>query len=282
METFLAPAKLNLYLKVVGKRDDGYHFIESIMQTVSLFDVIEMELINKDNILITCDDENIPCDKSNIAYKCAFELFKYVGIKRGVKINIKKNIPHGAGLGGGSSDGAAVIYGLNKMLSLNLSLNEMMEIGGKVGADIPFMLFGGTAKVTGIGENINRVSSISNCFFIIIKPEAFISTKEAYKRIDEKALNENNNFSNILTSIENKNVLEMAKFLENDFELVAPKVIFEVKEELKNKGAINSLMTGSGSAVFGIFKDEEKAIKAKEELELLYDKVYLARCIEEW
>jgi len=281
-ETFLAPAKLNLYLKVVGKRDDGYHLIESVMQSVSLFDSIDIELVEGEDSIISCDDVNIPCDQSNIAYKCADEVFKYIGFRKGIIIDIKKNIPYGAGLGGGSADGAAVICGLNRVLSLNLSLEEMCKIGEKVGADIPFMILGGTAKVTGIGENIEKISDIKDCFFIIIKPDVSISTKEAYKKIDDKVLDKNDNFDNILKSIESQNLVQISKYIENDFEMVAPNIIFEIKNNLKDKGALNSLMTGSGSAVFGIFENEYKAIFAKNELELIYDKVYLVRSVDKW
>lgn len=282
MGTFLAPAKLNLYLKVVGKRADGYHFIESVMQTIDLFDILDIELIDKEDILITCNEEDIPCDNRNIAYKCAYELFNYLGIKKGVKIDIKKNIPYGAGLGGGSSDGATVIVALNKMLSLNLSLEELIKIGGKVGADIPFLILGGTAKVRGIGEVVERVLSVKNCFFVIVKPPAYVSTKEAYEKIDKELINRRSNFNNILKSIENKDILKMSNYLENDFEIIAPKIIDEVKRKLSDTGAINSLMTGSGPAVFGLFRDEDMALNAKSELKKVYDKVYFARCIDRW
>lgn len=275
-----APAKINLFLQTTGKRDDGYHLIESIMQTVDLCDEISMELTNGEKVELSCNDSSIPVDEKNIVIKIANKLMEYKGIKRGVKIHIEKNIPSCAGMGGGSADGATALVGLNKLLSLNLSKEELNSIAVSVGADIPFLVDGGTAITKGIGEKITKIKDLENCYFVIVKPDISIDTKTAYKEIDEKGEMKKADINSIITAINKNSINEIGKFLYNEFELVAPSEIKVIKEELRKNGALNSLMTGSGSAVFGIFDDYYTAILAKENLEEKYDKVFLTKPIK--
>lgn len=275
-----APAKLNLFLQITGKREDGYHLIESIMQTVSLFDEISIELLEKNEVILTCSDADIPIDERNIVYKITKRLKEYTGRDFGCKIHIEKNIPTGAGMGGGSSDGASVLLALNKLLNLKLSYFELTKIGESVGADIPFLIRGGTAMVLGIGEKIKNIKSFENCYFLIVKPEISIDTKKAYAKLDFVEKNVCHNISDICEAINNNSVNEICKNLYNVFEEIVPQEIYDIKSELIECGAINSLMTGSGSAVFGMFNDAYKVEAAKKVLRKKYNKVFIASPVE--
>ena len=275
-----APAKLNLFLNITGKREDGYHLIESIMQTIDLCDEVSIQLANGNEICVTSNEQGIPLDEGNIVSKIARKVAEYKKIEFGCKIHIEKNIPTGAGMGGGSSDGAITLIGLNKLLSLNLSHKELLKIAESVGADIPFLLSGGTAKVLGIGEKVESISPLYNCYFVIVKPDVSIDTKKAYKMLDEVEIKETKNVEDIILAIKNNSVEDVGKNLYNCFELIAPKEINEIKTMLNRCGAINSLMTGSGSAVFGVFPDFDSAELARKALNKIYDKVFIARPVE--
>jgi len=270
-----APAKINLYLDIVGIREDGYHLINSIMQAVDLYDKITVTENETNIINITCDNLNIPCDETNIVYKATKKIFEKKNIQTGVSIDIQKLIPVETGMGGGSADGAATIIGLNKLFKLNLTKEEMIEIGKAVGADVPFMIFGGTSFVEGIGEKITSINNIKNGYFLVIKPNENISTKVAYQKIDEKGLMNISDKKYILEAIKKQNIIDIAKYMTNIFELVTPEEILKIKEQLKESGAINSLMTGSGSAVFGIFDDKIKLEKAYSELSKQYKQIFI-------
>lgn len=271
-----APAKLNLFLQVTGKRDDGYHLIESIMQTVDLCDKIFIETSCEQGISLTCSDKGIPNDERNIAMKVARKIVELGKVQCGIKIHIEKNIPSGAGMGGGSSDGAAVLVGLNKILNLGFSYSELVDIGTEVGADIPFLIRGGTSIVTGIGEAIQDISPIGDCYFVIVKPEISIETRKAYEAIDRFNV-PNKDIGEISLHIRNNDIYSIAKCLYNEFEIVAPMEVEEIKSLLIKTGAVNSLMTGSGSAVFGIYSDCDKANLAARELLENYDSVFIAK-----
>lgn len=275
-----APAKLNLFLNTTGKREDGYHFIESVMQTIDLCDEVSIQLTDGNEICVTSNDQGIPLDEGNIVSKIARKVAEYKNIEFGCKIHIEKNIPTGAGMGGGSSDGAITLIGLNKLLSLDLSHKELLKIAESVGADIPFLLSGGTAKVFGIGEDVNSISPLCNCYFVIVKPDVSIDTKNAYKMLDEAKIKTSKNMEDIILAINNNSIKDVGKNLYNCFEEVAPKEINEIKIMLNRCGAINSLMTGSGSAVFGLFSDFDSAELTRKALNKIYDKVFIARPVE--
>jgi 4-diphosphocytidyl-2-C-methyl-D-erythritol kinase len=272
-----APAKLNLFLNIVGKRDDGYHLLESIMQTIDLFDIVTVEEREDRDICISCDNKLVPCDEKNIAYKIAQKVFEYKGIFQGLNIDIKKRIPVEAGMGGGSADGAATLVGLNSLFNLELSYEEMIKIGGTIGADIPFATFGGTALTEGIGEKVTRINDISECYFLIVKPKESINTKEAFKKIDEKNIGINQDIKHILSGAEEKNNIKIAENMANIFEGIAAEGILNLKKEIKASGAVNSIMTGSGSAVFGLFEDEKMAEESARKFRNIYEEVFVCR-----
>ncbi|MCI1270008.1 MAG: 4-(cytidine 5'-diphospho)-2-C-methyl-D-erythritol kinase [Ruminococcus sp.] len=253
-------AKINLSLDVVGKLENGYHLIESVFQTIGIYDTIEIKLNDRDVIELSCSESEIPCDKRNIAYKAA-ELFREeCNIRFGCKISIDKKIPSQAGMGGGSSDGAAVLYGLNKMLETNYPIEKMIAIGKKLGADVPFFLIGGTAYVEGIGEKIKSMPSYSGRIIVAAKGKEGVSTAEAYAKIDSLKAPFHPQTKKLTEAIKNGGN-EAYLYFGNIFEsAVSLQSVNHIKSVMMLNGADNSIMTGSGSAVFGIFNDISKAI----------------------
>jgi 4-diphosphocytidyl-2-C-methyl-D-erythritol kinase len=248
-----------------------------VMQAVSLYDFITVETTDSNDIEIFCDYEGVPCDERNIAYKACKEFFNYTKTEpTGVKITIDKNIPTQAGLAGGSADGAAVIVGLNKLFSTHLKESEMCEIGGKIGADVPFCIVGGTKLASGTGTKLNNMTSIPRCNILICKPELSISTAEAYARIDSMNLTHPEYTAEMVKAIYARDIWMMTSTLYNDFEFALD--LDEIKSikkiMLKNK-ALGSAMSGSGSAVFGIFNSSRKAEKCLKVLKETYDKVFI-------
>lgn len=258
-----ANAKINLGLDIVGTRNDGYHLLKTVMQSVSLYDIITLE--KSDKISVKCSDETLPCDEQNLAFKAAKKFFEETKIVGGVKISIEKNIPSQAGLGGGSADAAGTIFALNKLYNTDLSDERLCEIGEKVGSDVPFCIVGGTKLCEGIGEKLTSLKPVSDMKIVISKGSDGISTIEAYKTYDKlqgikhpdidmlvNAINNGEKFSSLCG-----NVLELTAFLAT---------VDEIKETMIELGAENSVMTGSGSAVFGIFDNEKLAEKCCENL----------------
>ena len=277
--TYNAYAKINLILDVTGVKKNGYHTIFSVMQSIGLKDVITVEKTKGEKITISCTDETVPTDSKNIVYKCAVKFFEYFEIKKntGIHIHIEKNIPHEAGLGGGSADGAAVLVALNEIFKTDASKRTLMFIGGKVGADIPFCVVGGTALCQDIGTVVAPLPHIDECSIIIVKPESGSSTVKAYDAIDEMGENlkhtKNNDMLECLLEQDFKGAL---KYCDNVFEqVIEVPDRADIKHTLRTCNALASCMSGSGSAVYGIFASEEDAKKAKKELEKKYNKVYL-------
>ena len=240
-----APSKINLMLDVTGKRDDGY-----------------LTSNNSSKITVECDNVNIPTDSRNIAYKAAEKFFEYAEFSSGVHIKIIKKIPSEAGLGGGSADAAAVLVGLNRLYDAGLTQKELCDIGVKTGADVPFCIVGGTKLCCGIGEEMSDITPLENCNIVITKGSEGISTKEAFTEIDKKGFGEtvfNKEYDGTV-----KSVLQIGK---NIFEEVTDNhdIIF-LKKQLYDSGAAYSAMSGSGSAVFGLFYEAEKAEKCMHSL----------------
>lgn len=261
-----AYAKINLYLDVTGNRSDGYHCIKSVMQSISLYDTVTVSKNNSDNIRITCSDKNIPCDEANTAFKAAQAFFRETKDYFGVDIDIVKRIPSQAGLGGGSSDGAVVLTALNQISHTGFSIQELCEIGAKAGADIPFCIMGGTALCEGIGEILTPLRPLPDCYIVIAKGTAGISTKEAYNKID-LLTNKDNSDMPILSIYNNSDIAEICSVCYNIFEMVSDvSEINTIKEIMYRYGALVSCMSGSGSAVFGIFTDNAYALKCTEYL----------------
>lgn len=261
-----AKAKINLYLDVTGKRADGYHLLETVMHTISLCDTVTLTKTARNGIEISCSDPLIPCNEKNIAYKCAAAFFDKTGISsRGVSIDIIKRIPSQAGMGGGSVDGAAVLIGLDRLFETGLSEGELISIGARIGADIPFCIKGGCGYCTGIGEIIEPLPAI--CGYVLIgKGKAGISTAEAFGKID--SLGSGIGISEIKQIFGNVSSLtDIAPFCRNIFDDVTSlEEVTNIKRIMTENGAVCSAMTGSGSAVFGLFESENVAFKAQEVL----------------
>lgn len=261
-----AKAKINLYLDVMGKRADGYHLLETVMHTVSLCDTVTLTKTGRSGIEISCSDPLIPCNEKNIAYKCAAAFFDKTGISSGgVSIDIIKRIPSQAGMGGGSADGAAVLTGLDRLFETGLSEGELISIGARIGADIPFCIKGGCGYCTGIGEIIEPLPAI--CGYVLIgKGQAGISTGEAFGKID--SLGSGIGISGIKQIFGNVSSLtDIAPFCRNIFDDVTSlEEVTNIKRIMTENGAVCSAMTGSGSAVFGLFESENVAVKAQKVL----------------
>lgn len=253
-----AAAKINLALDVTGKLDNGYHTLESVFQSVGLYDEVTVELA--DEISVSCDvpeefaqSDEIPCDEHNIAYKAAKRFFENAGISGGCRIHIKKGIPSQAGMGGGSADAAAVLYCLSKLTGKDITAPE------KIGADVPFMLAGGTAYVEGIGEKITSIADYSGRILVIGKGKEGVSTAEAYGNIDALPSPVHPETSKLTDAI-NSAPNEAYKYFGNLFEqAVQLEEVDSIESIMLNKGALRAVMTGSGSAVFGLFESREEA-----------------------
>ncbi len=274
--TLAAKAKINLYLDVTGKRADGYHLLETVMHTVSLSDTVTVTETDKSGIEISCSDPLIPCNEKNIAYKCAAAFFEKAGIRdRGVSIHIEKNIPSQAGMGGGSADGAAVLKSMNILFKAGLSETELISIGADIGADIPFCIKGGCGYCTGIGEIIEPLPLIQ-ASVLIGKGKTGISTAEAFGKIDK--LDRSIGITNIRQKFGGSpSVRDIAPYCRNIFDDVTSlDEVSAIKKIMTDNGAVCSAMTGSGSAVFGLFDLSASAEKAQEVLK--QNDYYTALC----
>lgn len=259
-----SPGKVNFRLDVVKKRSDGYHDLRMLNAAVSIYDEMEIEMIER-GIQVDCeDDPNVPSGEANIVYRATKEIMAYSNKNVGIKINIKKRIPSGAGMGGGSSNAAQVLLTLNQILRINLSKEKLIKIGLRFGADIPFFLYGSPAIATGIGENLTKVKKMPKVPLVIVSPNVVVATKSVYERYSV-----GNGAGNSVEEMEipkeftSKKVL--VKYMKNDLESVTGKqypIVNEIKDLLMKHGALAAQMTGSGPTVFGVFSDKETADKA--------------------
>lgn len=257
-----ALAKINLGLDVIRRREDGYHEVKMIMQTIRLYDRIVMRKRRESKIQVKTNLFYLPENENNLVYKAAKLLIEEFKIQQGVQIDLQKFIPVAAGMAGGSSDAAAVLYGMNRMFHLGLSLEELMERGVKIGADVPYCLMRGTALAEGIGEQLTKLSPVPQCKILIAKPAISVSTKFVYEnlKLDENTVHPDIDL--LIQDIETKNLADMAAHMGNVLESVTiPNypVIAQIKEQMIKDGALNAMMSGSGPTVFGIFDDKEKA-----------------------
>jgi len=260
-----SPAKINLFLHITGKRPDGYHNLLSLICCINLYDTLYINL-GADKTSITCTHPEVPLDKTNIAIKAASTFLKAINIDEAVKIHIKKQIPVGAGLGGGSSNAAAVLLALNHYYDYHFSMDELISMGLSLGADVPFLIFRKPAIVSGIGEKLEPFYGLSNRQLLLIYPSLSISTAEVFKKYDLR-LTKTKNKIKINSFVKNESEIE--SLLWNDLEKVTASEyseIYDVKKALLSQGAQGVLMTGSGSAVFGLFSDSIKAKKAHDAL----------------
>ncbi len=277
-----ARAKINLGLDVVRRREDGYHEVRMVMQMLRLYDQINIEKTSEPGITVKSNLSFLPTDERNIAYKAAKVMIEQFQLEQGVQIRIEKHIPVAAGMAGGSTDCAAVLYGMNKLFGLRLSQKKLREIGVKLGADVPYCLMRQTALSEGIGEILTPVSALPDCPVLIAKPAISVSTRYVYEhlKLDEKTVHPD--IDGIVKALEDKDLYGVTDRLGNVLETVTiPEhpVIADIKKQMMDSGAVNALMSGSGPTVFGIFDDEEKAAKAYEEMKAsgLARQIYLTR-----
>ncbi len=254
-----APAKINLTLDVTGRRADGYHTLDTVMQSISLCDTVEMFRSSSGAVTVDCTDKSVPYGESaekNIAFKAAMAFYGFIDISGiGLHISIEKRIPSQAGLGGGSADGAAVISGMNKLYGTKLSGGQLCSIGAKVGADVPFCIAGGTKICRGIGDIMSPAPSLEDCFIVIAKGGSGISTGKAYEKIDRLELPEKMN-----SLIYDGTLSSLKKTTGNIFEAVTEnKDVSNIKNIFAYSGAEYFAMSGSGSAVFGLFRRQKEA-----------------------
>ncbi len=264
-----ALAKINLGLDVLGRREDGYHDVRMVMQSVYLYDNVKLEYKAEPGIELSSNLYYLPVDSGNIAYKAAQMLMDEFQIPGGVRITLEKHIPVAAGMAGGSSNAAAVLFGMNRLFDLRLSRQELMERGVKLGADVPYCVIRGTVLAEGIGEKLTVLPSIPRCAVLIAKPPVSVSTKAVYEALDSKAIVKHPDIDGLLQALRKGSLKGVAEHMGNVLEDVTiPRypVIREIKQEMLSAGALNAMMSGSGPTVFGLFENKIAARNAQERI----------------
>lgn len=260
-----AYGKVNLGLDVVRKREDGYHEVSMIMQTVRLYDHLEFMVTDTDGIEITTNWKYLPVDESNLVYKAIAMLKEEFAISKGVKVHLDKHIPVAAGMAGGSSDCAAALFAMNRLFQLGLSEKELMQRGVRLGADVPYCIMRGTALSEGIGEVLTPLPPMPDCYILIAKPPISVSTKYVYEHLKLDELDHHPDIAGMVEGLKQQDLFMITDRMENVLETVTvleyPE-ISQIKEMMMESGAVNALMSGSGPTVFGIFMDKETADKA--------------------
>jgi len=254
-------AKINLGLDILRKREDGYHEVRMIMQTIQMYDVLEMKKVKKPGISLSVNYPYIPSDERNLVYKAAKLLMDEFQVKEGVDIRLEKFIPVAAGMAGGSSDAAAAMVGINHLFKLGLSEKDLMDRAVNIGADVPYCIMRGTALAEGIGEKLTRIAQVPDCYVLIGKPGIGVSTKTAYESLQLDKIQSHPDIDGMIRDIENGNLLAMTDKMGNVFEsgiIRKYPVIGEIKDLMEANGALKAMMSGSGPTVFGIFDDREK------------------------
>ena len=260
----LSPAKINLHLTVLRKREDGYHDLATLMQRISLYDEMTFAALPS-GITIHCPDSDLPEDEGNIVYRAAQAYFSYIEYNQGIAITIRKNIPLAAGLGGGSSNAATTLVTLNEMTGARCRPAELMKIGKTLGADVPFFVFGKTAWATGIGDCLRAAENIPSRWFLLVNPGFPVSTKMVYESLNLRLTKDRINYSIPAFKIAGEN----SEGLRNDLEEVTMArypLLQEIRQRLLQSGASGALMSGSGPTLFGIFETEQQARNAEQEL----------------
>lgn len=260
-----AYGKINLGLDVVRRLENGYHEVRMIMQTVKLADTVTMRRLPEDRIILKTNRRGLPCDERNLAYRAAGLMKESYSIRGGVEILLDKRIPMAAGMAGGSADCAAVLKGMNELFALGLSMEELQAKGVKLGADVPFCLMGGCALSEGIGEILTALKEPPACTLLLAKPDINVSTKHVYENLKLTEIERHPDIDGILSSINEGDLEGLCGKLENVLESVTGReypVIGELEREMKEAGALQAIMSGSGPTVFGIFKEEETAERA--------------------
>lgn len=272
-------AKINLCLDVLRRKENGYHEVEMVMTNVDIFDVLEIKELEEKKILLKSYNTDLAMDETNLIYKAIALLQKETGKTFGVEVLLEKNIPMEAGMAGGSADAAATLKAVNELFSLGVSDERLLELGASLGADIPFCIMGGTVLASGIGEKLRRLSPLPKMKLLIVKPKAGLSTKKVYESLDIDGLNK--------AGFIHKDVGEMVSVIESDeadktkIEKIAGRLnnilevpsirllplIADIKQKMLDNNCLGALMSGSGTAIFGIYENDEDMIKTKEILE---------------
>ncbi len=276
-----ALAKINLGLDVLGKRENGYHDVKMVMQTIYLYDNVTLSKTEEPGIEVKTNLFYLPVDENNIAYKAAKLLIDEFQIPYGVSIQLEKHIPVAAGLAGGSSNAAAVLVGMNRLFSLGLSREELMERGVQLGADVPYCIMRGTVLAEGIGEVLTPLPPLPKCYVLIAKPGISVSTKVVYEKLDSQVIEKHPDIDGILAGLEAGDLLKICDSMGNVLEKVTIEdypEIEQIKNAMKESGAINAMMSGSGPTVFGIFAERRLAKAAQRKLreQNLAKQIYVA------
>ncbi len=266
--TLKAYAKVNLGLDVIGKLPNGYHEVKMVMQTVGIYDELTLEKAQS-GIVVTTDSGELPTDENNLIYKAAKLMQEKYGIREGVRIHLQKNIPIAAGMAGGSTDAAATMKGMNTLFGLGADAAELREEAVKIGADVPYCILGGTALAEGIGEKLTVLSPAPEMHLLVAKPDINVSTKYVYEHLDAMGVVQHPDIDGMVEAIRVGSLTGVLERMGNVLETVtvtAYPVIDTIKQRMKELGALNALMSGSGPTVFGVFPDEESAKAAYEQL----------------
>ncbi len=289
--TLLAPAKINLSLEIVGRKENGYHLLHMVMQSIGLYDrlTLRFEQESPFEILLSCDQPDIPTDGRNVVCKAAKAFFNACGRtpNGALHFGLEKHIPSQAGMAGGSTDAAAALAGLNRMFGEPFSVEKLRQIGLTVGADVPYCLHGKTAFVSGIGEEITALKTLKNGFVAGARPQTGVSTAAAYAAFDRahpdaKGGEVSARTKAVLQAVESRDLKTLSGRLFNEFESVCDvEEVNALRERLLRLGALGAVMTGSGSAVYGLFDDEEKARWAYEALKLEQPEAFFAPLLGE-
>lgn len=262
-------AKINLGLDVLGKREDGYHEVRMIMQTIRMYDQLDMRKSVEPGIHLTTNKKYIPVDENNLVWRAAKLMMDTCGIMEGVSIHLHKVIPVAAGMAGGSSDAAATLVGMNRLFHCGLSKEKLMELGVQIGADVPYCVLRGTALAEGIGEKLTVLPPMPDCWILIGKPGISVSTKYVYTTLDLNTDTVHPDIDGMKKALEDGNLYGITERMGNvlqDVTISAYPEVERIKEQMKTLGAVNAMMSGSGPTVFGIFDNEEKAQKACQKL----------------
>ena len=260
-----ALAKINSGLDVLGRRENGYHDVRMVMQSIYLYDEVKIAKKKEPGITLTTNLKFLPTGDGNIAYKAAQLLMDEFDLKEGVQITLNKHIPVAAGLAGGSSNAAAVLFGMNRLFGLRLTQQELMDRGVKLGADVPYCIMRGTVLAEGIGEILTPLPACPKCHVLIAKPPISVSTKLVYEKLDSHEIENHPDIDGIIDGLYDQDITKVASRMGNVLEKVTIEeypVIEQIKNVMKEQGALNAMMSGSGPTVFGLYETKEKARKA--------------------
>ncbi len=261
-----ALAKINLGLDVLGRRENGYHDVRMVMQSVYLYDEVKIEKTSSSEIEVVSNLTFLPTGDGNIAYKAARLLKDEFHIEEGVRISLNKHIPVAAGLAGGSANAAAVLFGMNRMFRLGLSQKELMERGVRLGADVPYCIMRGTVLAEGIGEELSILPAMPKCSVLIAKPPISVSTKVVYEALDFREIEDHPDIDGIIEGLKEGSLKKVASCMGNvleDVTIPMHPVIEDIKQEMLEAGALNAMMSGSGPTVFGLFENRSAAREAQ-------------------